>query len=127
MVAGAHGLLIHLALLRVVGVNRPDDGSVTVPHPQMVVHSVPEVLPVNGRVAQMPVLPAPAPLRPAPVRPAPFRLAPLRPAPVRPAPFRLAPLRPAPVRQQPHLAVVPPVQLRLLVSIISKHGDICAV
>ena len=53
------GLLTHLALLRVVEANRPDDGSVIVPHPQMAAQTVPEVLPVNAPVEPMLVQPAP--------------------------------------------------------------------
>lgn len=94
MVAGVRGLTTHLALLRVVGANRPDEGSVIVPHPRMVVQTAPEMLPVNAPV--VPILVQPAPLR----------------------------QQPHPLRQQPHLAVVPPVQLRLLVSITSKTDHI---
>ena len=69
-----HGLLTHLALLRVVGANRSDDGSVIVPQPQMVVWTVLEVLPANVPVALMLVQPAPVRCQPRlavvpPVRP----------------------------------------------------------
>ena len=66
MVAGVIGLLTHLALLRVVAANRPDDGSVIVPHPQMVARTVLEVLPVNAPVATMPVRPVPLRQQPHP-------------------------------------------------------------
>ena len=59
MVVGAHGPVIHLALLRVVAASKPDDGSVIIPHQQMVEQTVKEVLPVNASVAPIPVQLAP--------------------------------------------------------------------
>ena len=59
MAVGEHGLLIQLALSHVVGVNRPDGGSVITPHLQMAVQVVKELLPTSAPVIPTLVRPTP--------------------------------------------------------------------
>ena len=55
MAVGERGLLIHLALPRVVGAHRPEGESVITPHLQMVVQTVKETLPISAPVIPTPV------------------------------------------------------------------------